>query len=212
MRDRATVDDEKRIVDALRARGMNVSSVYDLVNTKESYPPAIPVLVMNLPEVKDISVKEGIIRALTVKEARGVAGPALIREFRSLPYEGATLDQLQMLKWAVGNALSVAATESDFEDIVDLLREKRHGKAREMLGVALGRMQDPRAPSVLQEMLKDDGVAGHAIIALGQLGVRQARSQIERFLRDERAWVRKEAKKALERIDRGPRRSQFGGV
>ena len=211
MPDRATGDDEKRIVDALRARGLTVSSVYDLVNSKESYSRAVPVLVMHLPEVKDLSVKEGIVRALTVKEARGVAGPALVREFKSLPYEGATLDQVQMLKWAVGNALSVAATESDFQDIVELLRETRHGKAREMLAVALGRTQDPRAPNVLQEMLKDEGVAGHAIIALGRLGASQARDQIERFLVDERTWVRKEAKKALERIDGALRRAQFGG-
>lgn len=204
MRDSSEQADAKRIVDALQARGVSVNSVYDLVNSKSAYPRAIPVLVMHLPEVTDLSVKEGIIRALTVKEARGIAGPALIREFGKLPYEDSKSDRIQALKWAIANALSVAAAPSDFENIAGLLREKRHGKAREMLAIALARTQDPRAPRILQEMLDDEGVTGHAITALGRLGATEARPKIERFLQDDRAWVRQEAKKTLERLDRTP--------
>ncbi len=198
----AEFTDDKRIVDALRGRGFKLSSIYDLVNSKQAYPEAIPVLVMHLSEVEDLAVKEGLVRALTVKEARGLAGPALVREFEKLPYEGAEIDRVQMLKWAIGNALSVVASDSEFSDVVELLRDRRHGKAREMLAIALGRLSDPRGSAVLQEMLEDEQVAGHAIMALGRLGAREARAQIEKFLDDKRSWVRREAKKALERIDK----------
>jgi HEAT repeat protein len=197
--DAATIDD-RRVVDALRRSGLHVNSVYDLVNETRAYSSAIPVLVMHLPEVKDLGVKESIVRALSVKEARGLAGPALIREFRSLPHEGSERDAVQMFKWAVGNALSVVATESDYGDLVELLRDERHGKAREMLPIALARTGAPRAVEVLIDMLGDEQVAGHAITALGRLKALQAREPIERFLTDSRTWVRREAKKALERL------------
>jgi hypothetical protein len=52
-------------------------------------------------------IKEGIIRALTARQARGVADGWLIAEFRRLgPADG---DTALSLKWAIGNALSVVA-------------------------------------------------------------------------------------------------------
>jgi len=48
----------------------------------------------------------------------------LIREFLDLPAE--TKSQ-QHTKWAVGNALSVVADDSVFEDVLALLNDPRHG-------------------------------------------------------------------------------------
>ena len=53
----------------------------------------------------------------------------------------------------------------------------------------------------IDHMLDDEDVAGHAVMALGRLKARPARSAIERRLDDSRPWVRKEVKKALLKID-----------
>lgn len=191
---------DQHVVSALRKVGVKVSSVYDLVNTQKAYPEAIPVLIHMLPTVDEDTIKEGIVRALTVKEARGIAAKPLIAEFKKiLPQEHPTK---QLLKWAIGNALSVLADDSVFEEIVGLVRDKRHGKAREMLTVALGNMKNPTAVKVLTELLRDDEVAGHAIIALGKLRAKSSRPAIEPFLTHSKSWVRQEARRALAKIDK----------
>lgn len=63
-------DAELHIVADLRAAGMDVQSVWDLVNTSEPYPTALPILMRHLlngrhPE----AVTEGLARALAVKPA-----------------------------------------------------------------------------------------------------------------------------------------------
>ena len=83
--ERALFDEDEMVAEALRAVGVQVRSVYDLVNTKESYPEAIPVLLELLPRVRNDRIKEGVVRALTVREARPVAAKPLIREFLDLP-------------------------------------------------------------------------------------------------------------------------------
>ncbi len=70
-----------------------------------------------------------------------------------------------------------------------------------MLMIALGNMHDPRATDVLIEMLDDDDVAGHALLPLGRRRAHHARDKIVRFLTDERAWVRNDAKRALAKLD-----------
>ncbi len=50
---------------------------------------------------------------------------------------------------------------------------------------------------MLTELLDDPVVGGHAVAALRKLKVPAARAGLERMLDDDRAWVRKEAQRAL---------------
>jgi HEAT repeat protein len=195
--------EDARVALALKRDGIEVSSVFDLVNAKDAYPKAIPVLMKCLGEVQEPWIKEGIVRALTVKEARGIAEDTLLDEFQKIQPDEPP--PKQMLKWATGNALSVVGTDKSFGRLAALVRDKRHGKAREMLAVTLGNMKNPAAVDVLIELLDDDEVAGHALMALGKLKAQKARSHIEGFLNHPKAWVRKEASKALVKLDRKPK-------
>ena len=189
-----TFQDDLIVVKALQKVGIEVQSVYDLVNTSQSYEAAIPVLLKLLPKVKEEVIKEGIVRSLTVKEARCLASRPLLNEFKL-----AALSQVN-LKWAIGNALSVVADDDVFEELVELAKDKTHGQAREMLMLALANMKNPQAVDVLIEFLKDDEVAGHVIMALGQLKAAKAQKAIEAFLGHQKTWIRKEASKALLKI------------
>jgi HEAT repeat protein len=61
-------------------------------------------------------------------------------------------------------------------------------------------MRNPKAVDVLVEALRDEEIAGHAIAALGQLRAAKARSQVEGFVDHPKAWIRKEARKALSKL------------
>jgi hypothetical protein len=148
-----------------------------------------------LPQVQDPYIKETIVRALSVPSARPFAGPVLVEEFRK-----AAPTQM-LLKLAIGNALSVVADDSVCDEIIELALDRKHGKARQLLVLTLANMQDPRAAETAMKLLHDDMVAGHAIMALGRLKAKRSRSLLKPFLHHRRAWVRREAQKAVQRID-----------
>ena len=115
-----------------------------------------------------------------------------------MPRDG---QQEQLLRWAIGNALEVLWDDSRFDDLVSLARDTSFGKAREMVVLGLGRSKRPEAPDVLMKLLDDPVVSGHAVKALRKLKVPAARPGLERMLDDDRAWVRKEAQRALAALD-----------
>lgn len=192
--------EDARITAALNQKaGLSVQSVFELVNSKNAYPQAIPILLECLPSIGDKWIKEGVVRALSVKEARGIADRVLVNEFDLI----SPMDrELQSLKWAIGNALSVVATDVVQDHLVALALDRKHGKSREMIVVALANFRNRRIVDVLIKLLDDDEVCGHAIVALAKLKAREAVPLIQRFNNHSRPWVRREAEKALDKLAR----------
>jgi HEAT repeat protein len=165
------------------------------------FEAAVPVLVDWLPRVETALVKERIVRSLTGEQAATpLALEPLVAEFRRSDDDG--------LKWAIGNALATLADNSIADELVELARDRRHGRSREMLMDALARTKDERALDSLVELVDDDDVAGHAISALRRLGpksslpyLERARPALERQAA-EGVWpiARSQAAKALERL------------
>jgi HEAT repeat protein len=100
----------------------------------------------------------------------------------------------------LGNALSVVADDSFFDEAAQLIRRREYGRAREMLVLGLVRLRDPRVASLLVEMLDDDDVVAHAVMALGRLRPPGVRPLVEPLVDHPSALVRGEAKKALRRL------------
>jgi HEAT repeat protein len=179
----------------LTSAGFPVESLGDLRRSGKAYGGAVPVLLNWLPRISDRGLKEDVIRTLSVPWAKPNAAPYLIEEFKKLnaPEDSA-------VRWAIANALEVVADDDVYGDIVVLATEKKYGKAREMLVVALGNMRNPGAVAVLLELLDDDEVVGHAVMALANLKAREAHKRIEQLLTHPKAWVRRESKKALAKL------------
>src|SRR4051812_25341911 len=57
---------EVPLVRDLRAAGFQLSSVWDLVNTRAPYPALVPVLLSHLDRPYPERIREGIARALAV--------------------------------------------------------------------------------------------------------------------------------------------------
>lgn len=180
----------------LRKMNIQLDSLDEMVNGTIDYQIAIPILLEWLHRVSNFDVKETLVRALTVKWAKPIAATSLINEFQKTPQS-----EEFGLKWAICNAISVVADDSVFDEIVNLVRDRRHGRSREMLAVALGNMKDLRAVEVLVELLDDDEVSGHALIALRKLAPPEAKKAIEPFVDHPKTWIANEAKHALQKID-----------
>ncbi len=195
---RITAFDEasKPILAELTESGVKVKDLSQLINQPIDYQGAISILLKWLPLVDNIDVKTTLVRALTVKWARPVAARPLIEEYLKAP-----MDETD-IKWAIGNALSVVADDGVFDDVVAIARDRKHGRTREMFALALGNMKDPRTVAVLVELLDNEEVAGHALVALRKLAPVEAREAIERFVDFPKTWVRNEAQRALAKIDK----------
>jgi HEAT repeat protein len=183
---------EPELLRELAEVGYEFDSLADLRTSRLRYRDAIPVLLSGLERATDRKVKGEIVRALSVPWAKPAATRPLIEQFREVE------DETGMgLRWTIGNALEVVWDDSCFDDLVALARDVQFGKAREMVVLGLGRSKRTEAGDVLIELLDDPVVSGHAVKALRKLKVPAARAGLERMLDDERAWVRKEAQRAL---------------
>jgi HEAT repeat protein len=98
------------------------------------------------------------------RQAAGEGARQLIAAYRRMS------DGESGARWAIADALSTLVGPADADDVITLLRDRGSGVARQMLCDALTRTRDPRASDVLIELLDDDDVNGHAILALRRLG------------------------------------------
>lgn len=191
----ASAPGEDEVLRELADLGYEVDSLAALRTTGRRYRDAIPVLLSGLQRSDNPKVKGEIVRALSVPWAKPVATSPLVREFRRAD------DQTGMgLRWTIGNALEVVWDDSCFDELVALARDRSFGKAREMVTLGLGRSKKPEAALIAIELLDDPVVSGHAVKALGKLKDPRACVGLERMLNDDRAWVRKEAQRALAAI------------
>jgi HEAT repeats len=191
---------------AIDPRDLGIFS--SVVPTTFDYEAAAPILVGWLPRVRDPIEKEVLARSLTgVKTARSEAARAIVTEFRNADMDA------EAEKWAYGNALATLADAEIADDLLELVRDGRHGRARQMLCDALKRTKDPRAPDALIELIDDDDIAGHAISALRSYGpksalphLERARPKLEAVLTRPTAspLAKRQSQKALERLAASP--------
>lgn len=166
--------EEAQLVADLAEVGVVVSSVWDLVNTRQPYPEAIPVLLDHLKiSTYRSEIRDGIARALTVKHPETKAAlPELLAAFRRDPEI-----MLNGAKWALGNAICVLFDDRHVEEVAELARDPAHGPARGMLLRALAKSNSESARTT-REALRDDPdshIAGLATQALERWHRKQAR-------------------------------------
>lgn len=189
-------EDELRISNALREVGISINTIYDLVNTNNPYPKAIPILIdfLENKKVQHNQVIEGIIRALAVKEAVSIANRHLIKLYNESVKEDATFC------WAIGNTVDAIVCDDDIDDVIKIVKDKSNGVSRQMFVLALGKVKSVKAEQALISLLDDDEVSPHALDALGRLKSQKAKSKISELTNHQKPLIRKEAQKALKKI------------
>lgn len=170
------------------------------------FAAAAPTLIAWLPRVDDPDVVETIARSLTGQpRARGAGAQALLAAYRRLPTSESST------RWAIANALSTLAGPDDADGVIALLEDREGGYPRQMLCDALVRTKDVRTAETLIDLIDDDTVSGHAILALRRLGrwksvadPHRTRPRLEAVLArtDASDFAKKQALKALATLGR----------
>jgi hypothetical protein len=145
---------ERPIIEDLRSVGVEVESVWDLVNSPNNYNQAIPVLLRHLELPYPVKIRGGIARSLGIRGATFL-WPRLLELYRKEPIP---LETPGMgAKDGLAVALSAIATTENIPDIIELLRDRRHGSSRVLLLVPLRRRRkkDPAIAAVLKELSTD---------------------------------------------------------
>lgn len=194
---RATRAAAEPILADLRAAGLDIDEISDLLNEHLDYERQLPVLIDWIPRCANLRVREVLVRALAVPAARRTAAAdTLLREFETAPSSASGY------RWAVALALTGAARPQDAEAVVRLFADRSYGTGRQELARVIARLRPPEALAVLVAALDDDDVAGHAVEALGFLGDPGAIPRLETMAGHPRKWVRREAARAIAKIER----------
>lgn len=211
----------KPLLDQLAELGYRVENLSELRHRGKPWKTALPILLSWLSSVDDLSVKEDIVRCLSVPWIGDKATAELIEEFkkyapilpkpsnpwvgnqlREIPEEEKKLGPYFSLAWAIGNALSIVDVKGFERQIVELCRNPKYGVARQMLVLGLGRFRSSEAEETAVELLNDEQVQVQAIGALGKMKSKRALFELEKLLTDKRAAIRKEVRKTITKIMR----------
>ena len=123
--------DEEDLVKEIKQKGFDIDSVWDLINNTPHpflerrflgpYPEAYPILVDHLDSSHHPKTREGIVRALTVKDVRAIAMEKLLEHFYN--------ETDKEVKWALANALRVVLTPAERKHIPEIKQTLKNGLA-----------------------------------------------------------------------------------
>lgn len=151
---------EKPLIEALGNVGLVVDSVWDLVNTSDPYPAALPVLIRHLAsgDYPD-RVLEGIARALAVKPA-----VTYWDELERIYRHASGPD----VKDGVAVALQTAATKAQIGRLMALLSDTTQGPSRIFFVSAVLRLGGLSGWNLVQSLTSDPEVGKEAAALIGR--------------------------------------------
>ena len=153
---------EAPVVAALAEIGVEVRSVWDLVNRKDDdYADSVPVLVEHLQdESHPDRVREGIARSLSFRKA-APAWPAIVELYRS------TTDSVD-LQQGLAVAMAGTVTDATVDELVAEAHREEHGESRLILLLGLKRLRTRKATEALEGLLDDPDLGENAAKQLGE--------------------------------------------
>ena len=191
----------------LFAAGIPEKTVWELVNAKDDYPQAVPIMVdwlehldERVPPEDRRAWRAGLLRNLITKFARGNqrAVDVVLAQFDISPPLSPL--ELEAATWAVAEIVE----SKDFDRIVPLIESPPVPYMRWVLVQWLGKVkapeQRPHAIELARTMLLDPDVRVHAMRALVRLKAKGVRAEVARYLEDDEPVFRKEAEKALAKL------------
>jgi hypothetical protein len=139
---------EAPLVDDLARAGFAVDSAWDLVNTSDPYPEALPILLRHLQLPYPDRVREGIARALAVRGDAAFAWDTLVDLYRDEPAGTDAKDGLAV-------ALAAGGSTAVLDDLIELLADPRHGQSRILLIKGISRSRSDKARKTLARLVHD---------------------------------------------------------
>lgn len=138
--------EEEPLTQDLRTAGFPVASVWDLVNSPNTYGRAVPTLLHHLGLAYSDPIREGIARALAMPDAKP-AWSRLVSEFRQT--------SSKRVKDGLAVALAALASEQTLEELFGLLTDPSHGPSRLLLLSGVWKRRSSRAREIIEELSSD---------------------------------------------------------
>ena len=143
----------KPLNDALRAVCPLVTdSVDDLVNTRERYDEALPILFEHLKKDYPDEVLNAIARALAIPQALPYR-PTFISLFRRDPPVS------EEFRYALGLAIANTTGPDNLAETIELAKDRSLGDSRLALLFAFKRLRKPEIRQVIEELSSDPDLA-----------------------------------------------------
>ena len=186
------------LITELQQKGIFIKSIWDLVNSKKPYPQIIEILIKHLSFGYHHRTKEGIVRSLIVKEAKGKATEALMREFQN------TANDKVSLRWIIGYAIGYLMKKEDVNWVVAAVLDNNNKDCRSGMILPLVKIKSEKAEDVLLKLLNqtdiEPGVIIQSIKGLSLLKSKAAKEVISYYLNHSNKDFKKNAKIALHKI------------
>jgi HEAT repeat protein len=155
----------------------------------------VPLLERWLRDSRDRDLRLQLIMSVTSGRATA-ARASLLTEFKQ--------ERDPELKWMIGSALYEIADDAAAPALIRIATKRSYGRSRQMVVMALGKLTPtPGVVAAALGQLEDADALPHAVIAVGKLGARAARPRLRTLVDHPLGPIRRYAKQALERIDRG---------
>ena len=186
-------EEEARVMQFLTERGVGATSIDELVSTRAPLDKKIvDGLLAALATTSSVNVLEAIVRALGAAADPFDAAP-LARLFEQTESE--------QLRWAIANTLALVRPAELRDWIVKAVRERRYGKAREMLALAVARTSPRRlANEVLVDLLGE--MPGHAALGLAEIGGPEELEALQRAHSAAHGWEKEQIGRTISIITR----------
>lgn len=137
---------EAPLVALLRQAGHNVESSWDLLSRKGTYSDVLPLLFDHLTRDYPEAIRDGLARALGVKETKAIGWSRLIGLYKA--------EQSERVKDAIAIAIAEVADDDVIGDIISLVGDTSDD-SRILLLRALEHSKDPNARRALLDLSED---------------------------------------------------------
>jgi hypothetical protein len=184
--------------------GIPEDTIWELVNSSNDYPQAVPIVVDWLqhldervpPDEDRRAWRHGLLRNLITKNAKGnrAAVDIVFHQFDIEP----PLSNLELE--VAGFALAKICDPSDFPRVAALIRAERDFPTKSELVRWIGRIKTDEAKELAVSQLAAPGTRIQAMRALVQQRATGVRDAVARYLDNEHAVFRKEAQKTLDKL------------
>lgn len=190
--------DPTRVLPALREElsqlGFTFPTIYHAIELKKTHPEIIGPLALKYYQLAVQKQEKSYLLGWLPKKSAAAAIPVLLEDFYS--------DADNIDRWAIADTLYTFASRKYIQDYLDIIADPGYGAARQMLVLLVGRLKVEQAIPVLIGLLDDPCITAHAITALGRFRREELRPHFERFAACPDPLCRREAQKALARLDK----------
>lgn len=145
---------ERPIIEDLASVGVNVTSVWDLVNDQRPYEPALPILVRHLESrTYPGQIMEGLARAMAVPAAA---------PWWSVLHGLLSSAKTEREAAGIAVALAASATAEHYDRLVELARRSDLGEERAFFLHPIVRIGRSRGWTVVEDLISDSDIGAEA--------------------------------------------------